>query len=65
MRVHGDADACVGAGQCVVLAPAVFDLDDDGKVVVLYGTPPEEQRSRVADAVAACPSFAIEIEDRA
>ena len=63
MRVHSDAEACVGAGQCAVLAPAVFDLDDDGKVVVLYAAPPEEERPRVADAVAACPAFAIEIED--
>ena len=63
MRAHSDVEACVGAGQCAVLAPDVFDLGDDGKVVVLNAAPSEEERPRVVDAVAACPAFAIEIED--
>lgn len=63
MRVRSDVEVCVGAGQCAVLAADVFDLDDEGKVVVLNTSPSEDERSRVADAVAACPAFAIEIED--
>ena len=63
MRVGSNRDACVGSGQCVLLAPGVFDLDDDGKVMVLVEPVPEEQRPPTEAAVAACPSFAIDIED--
>lgn len=63
MRVRSDVEACVGAGQCVVLAAQVFDLDDDGKVVVLDENPAEEQRGPVEAAVAACPAFALDLED--
>ena len=29
MRVIVDKELCIGAGQCVVTAPDVFDQDDD------------------------------------
>ncbi|MFF0087030.1 ferredoxin [Streptomyces canus] len=32
MRIDVDADRCVGAGQCVMAAPKVFDQNDDGTV---------------------------------
>lgn len=32
MRTHADRDKCIGAGQCAMAAPAVFDQDDDGVV---------------------------------
>ncbi|MEU3183947.1 ferredoxin [Streptomyces sp. NPDC006923] len=59
-RVSAERHLCVGAGQCVLAAPAVFDQgDDDGLVVVLDETPPASELRAVRDAVRACPSGAV------
>ncbi|MFE4059271.1 ferredoxin, partial [Streptomyces sp. NPDC059096] len=44
MRVTVDQESCVGAGQCVLNAPDVFDQDDDGFVVLLNEAPGAEDR---------------------
>lgn len=59
MRVHADPAVCVGAGQCALRAPAVFDQGDDGTVVVLREEPGPDQRDAVREAVRLCPSGAI------
>ncbi|MFE0674054.1 ferredoxin [Streptomyces sp. NPDC058867] len=59
-KLDVERDRCVGAGQCVLAAPAVFDQDDqDGLVVVLDRTPQATEADAVRDAVRACPSGAI------
>jgi ferredoxin len=63
MKIRTDVEACVGAGQCVLLAPDVFDVSDDGKVVVLVEQPTGDRIVDVRNAVVACPAFAIEVED--
>ncbi len=63
VKVRIDLEACVGAGQCVVVSPDVFDVDDDGKVVLVNGQPGESLRAEVESAAAACPAWALEIED--
>ena len=39
MSIVVQTDACVGAGQCALVAPDVFDQDDDGIVVLLESDP--------------------------
>ena len=40
MKIFADTDKCVGAGQCVHVAPELFDQgEDDGVVVVLDPEP--------------------------
>jgi ferredoxin len=63
VKISIDREACVGAGQCVLAAPSVFDLDDDGKVVVLSEDPPADVHSQIRNAVFSCPAFAIEFDD--
>ena len=63
MKIRTDAATCVGSGQCVVVAPQVFDVDDDGKVVVINESPGPELDEDVRNAVFACPAFAIEIDE--
>ena len=63
VKINIDLEACVGAGQCVVVMPSVFDVDDDGKVILVDGVPGEEARAEVEAAAAACPAWAIEVED--
>ena len=60
MKVVADKHKCVGAGTCVVVAPAVFDQDDaDGIVVVLQDEPGEDQRAAVEEAIDFCPAQAL------
>lgn len=63
MRVIADAKRCIGAGQCVLTAPDVFDQDDDGMVVVLVEEPDAEQREPVREAVYLCPASTISLEE--
>ncbi|MCP3760680.1 ferredoxin [Streptomyces sp. TBY4] len=61
MRVELIADDCVGAGQCVLAAPAVFDQDEDGVAIVLDETPGSEEHEAVREAVDLCPSSALRL----
>jgi ferredoxin len=53
-----DIDKCVGVGQCELLEPEVFYLDDDTglSTVVGAGSLPPERARAVAEK---CPSAAI------
>lgn len=62
-RIDVDTDRCVGAGQCVLSAPDLFDQDDDGIVVVLEepSDAPELDAARQAGLI--CPSQAITVRE--
>lgn len=64
MHVSVDRDLCVGAGQCVLSAEAVFDQDgDDGLVVLRNPDPPLAELNAVRDAVDRCPAGAITLRE--
>ncbi|MER6993017.1 ferredoxin [Saccharopolyspora hirsuta] len=64
MKVTVDQDRCVGSGQCVLTAEAVFDQrDEDGIVVLLNATPPAELAAEVRHAAEMCPAAAITVEE--
>jgi ferredoxin len=64
MKVIVDQDKCVASGQCVLLAPDVFDQrDEDGVVVLLQENPPGELHEDVRQAARVCPSLAIRLEE--
>ena len=62
-RVEVDRDRCVGSGTCEALAPAVFEVDDDGVLAVRRPEPGEDELTDVRDAVAACPTRALALAD--
>jgi ferredoxin len=61
--VQADRDVCIQAGNCVMVADAVFDQDDDGIVVVLVDEVPDGEADRVREAVKLCPSQALRLTD--
>ncbi|MFI6504438.1 ferredoxin [Nonomuraea typhae] len=64
MHVDVDIPACIGAGQCVLLAPEVFDQrDDDGLVVLLHPEPAPEFREATREAAQVCPAMAIKVTE--
>lgn len=62
MTVAVRTDACVGAGQCALIAPDVFDQDDDGIVSVLNSNPIGTDAEAAERAARLCPARAIMIE---
>ncbi|MFI7667571.1 ferredoxin [Nocardia sp. NPDC049526] len=64
MKVTIDEDKCVACGQCVAVAPNVFDQrDEDGIVILLDANPPEDQAADVREAAAVCPALVITIQE--
>jgi len=63
IRARVDRHKCIGAGNCITLAPTAFDWlkGDFGKAEVLDPESVEEELLR--DAAFACPTAAITIED--
>lgn len=61
LKIIADRDVCIGAGLCVLTAPAVFDQDDDGLVVLLRADPEGPDAAAAREAVANCPSGALRL----
>ena len=60
MKITVDEAKCCGAGQCVLIAPEVFDQrDEDGIVILLAAEPAAEQHAAVREAASVCPAAAI------
>jgi len=62
MKVVVNFDLCMGNAQCMLAAPQVFEVRDDGMLYVLQEEPPEALRAAVENAVRLCPTQAITIE---
>jgi len=77
LRITVDLKKCNDHGQCVFSAPAVFSLDDEGKLsfrrtagsgstaadTYMSGELDESLRDDVEEAADACPLQAITVED--
>lgn len=61
--VKADLQACQGYANCVLSADDVFDIDDNGVVVVRKAHIPESDRRRVEDAARSCPVSALLVTD--
>lgn len=63
MNITVDQDTCVGAGQCVLAAPDVFDQrDEDGIAYPLSADTDEQHRAAADEAAQLCPAAAIHIQ---
>lgn len=63
MRIVLDKDKCSSLGMCESVAPDFFEVGDDGELNIPDLTPPSDKRALIEEAVAACPTSALSIED--
>ena len=63
VKAQADRDVCIQAGNCVMVADAVFDQDDDGIVVILVDEVPDDELDHAREAVKLCPSQALRLID--
>jgi ferredoxin len=55
IRIKIDPSRCEGFGNCINAAPDLFDLDDNGKVVLKKDTVEDSRLEVVRRAVYDCP----------
>ncbi|GAB3963662.1 ferredoxin [Streptomyces sparsus] len=64
MDIVIDHGKCIGAGQCALIAPEVFDQRaDDGLAVLVEEHPGSEHLEAVREAGESCPLGAITLTD--
>jgi len=60
MRIEFDRDKCQGHNRCYMLAPDLFDVDDEGYAILRdAGSVPAELERQAQLAADNCPEFAI------
>ncbi|MFT4397876.1 ferredoxin [Gordonia lacunae] len=60
-KVVVDYGKCAGLGMCEAVDPDVFEIDEDGSLLVHGDTFDETRRALLEEAAASCPTQAIEI----
>lgn len=64
MKIKYDRELCQGHNRCYMLAPEIFDVDDEGYAVLrIQGEIPQELHEKAQLCVDNCPEYAIEIAD--
>jgi ferredoxin len=61
MRIVVDRDKCTGLGMCEAEAPDLFEVQDDGSLLVLIEKPDEDRRAELEASVESCPTEALSI----
>jgi ferredoxin len=63
MKVEVDLAKCTGHGICESIAEEVFEVQDDGTVLIHDAARPESDRDRMTQAVTQCPAAALRLID--
>jgi ferredoxin len=63
VRVEVDLDKCTGHGICESIAEDVFEVQDDGIVLIHDNERPQTDRVRMQQAVTQCPAAALRLTD--
>lgn len=63
MKIKVNRDACIGCGACQVIAPNLFELDEEGISKVLVEEVEDIEQDNARDASESCPTSAIEVEE--
>ena len=59
LKILIDRDSCDGYGNCLFVAPEIFDLDDENKVILLTEDVTDENSELIDLAINECPMRAI------
>lgn len=62
MKVVVDFAKCTGLGICESMAPDIFEVNDDGELVLHKADIADDELQAVEEAVAGCPTEALRIE---
>ena len=63
MKLKFDRSACQGHNRCYMLAPELFDTDDEGYAILLvHGDVQPELEEKAQLTADNCPEYAIEVE---
>jgi ferredoxin len=62
MKVEVDTDLCQAHGECVFVAPEIFELDDEDQIHWVE-QPDESLREKALQAVKVCPVSAIKVTE--
>jgi ferredoxin len=63
MRIVLDSSKCTGLGMCEAEAPDLFEVQDDGTLVILVENPSESDREQAEAACESCPTEALSLVD--
>jgi len=64
MKIKYNREACQGHNRCYMLAPELFDVDDEGYAILLIdGDVPDELKDKAQLTVDNCPEYAIELTE--
>jgi len=61
MKILLDRAKCTGLGICESLAPDVFEVDENGDLVMLTDVVPDGLLDDVEAAIAGCPTEALRL----
>ena len=61
MRIVVDYAKCTGLGMCEAEAPDLFEVQDDGSLLVLNENPSADQLAAAQAAVDSCPTEALSL----
>ena len=61
LKVIAKRSACCGYGVCAEICPEVYQLDDNGIVVLATDTVPAGLEEKAREGAAACPQNALEV----
>lgn len=62
MRIKVDRGKCTGLGICEAFAPDVFEVDEEGHLVVMCEVVTPELRESIEQAIEGCPTEALFLE---
>jgi len=63
VRLEVDVDKCTGHGICESIADDVFEVQDDGLLVIDHDRAATSDRDRLQQAVIQCPAAALRLAD--
>jgi ferredoxin len=63
MKIEVDLGVCTGHGICESIAEDVFEVQDDGSVMIRNPERPTDDRDRMRQAITQCPTAALRLVD--